>query len=66
MPASASSAPRRPLPARLALPAEIEIDGLTKRFGGDAPLVLDHIDLSIRHNEFVALLVAAVAASRHC
>jgi NitT/TauT family transport system ATP-binding protein len=56
LPASASSTSRRPLPARLALPAEIEIDGLTKRFGSDAPLVLDRIDLAVRHNEFVALL----------
>jgi ABC-type nitrate/sulfonate/bicarbonate transport system ATPase subunit len=38
------------------LPAEIEIDGLSKRFGDDAPLVLDRIDLAIRHNEFVAVL----------
>jgi ABC-type nitrate/sulfonate/bicarbonate transport system ATPase subunit len=38
------------------LPAEIEIDGLSKRFGADAPLVLDRIDLAIEHNAFVALL----------
>jgi ABC-type nitrate/sulfonate/bicarbonate transport system ATPase subunit len=40
------------------LPAEIEIDGLCKRFGAAhaAPLVLDRIDLAIQHNEFVALL----------
>jgi ABC-type nitrate/sulfonate/bicarbonate transport system ATPase subunit len=38
------------------LPAEIEIDGLSKRFGADAPLVLDRIDLAIDHNAFVALL----------
>jgi ABC-type nitrate/sulfonate/bicarbonate transport system ATPase subunit len=38
-------------------PAEIEIDGLCKRFGAaHEPLVLDRIDLAIRHNEFVALL----------
>jgi ABC-type nitrate/sulfonate/bicarbonate transport system ATPase subunit len=38
-------------------PAEIEIDGLCKRFGtAHAPLVLDRIELAIRHNEFVALL----------
>jgi ABC-type nitrate/sulfonate/bicarbonate transport system ATPase subunit len=38
-------------------PVEIEIDGLCKRFGaGHEPLVLDRIDLAIRHNEFVALL----------
>ena len=38
-------------------PVEIEIDELCKRFGGaQEPLVLDRIDLAIRHNEFVALL----------
>jgi ABC-type nitrate/sulfonate/bicarbonate transport system ATPase subunit len=38
-------------------PVEIEIDGLSKRFGAaHEPLVLDRIDLAIHHNEFVALL----------
>jgi ABC-type nitrate/sulfonate/bicarbonate transport system ATPase subunit len=38
-------------------PVEIEIDALCKRFGAPhEPLVLDRIDLAIRHNEFVALL----------
>jgi ABC-type nitrate/sulfonate/bicarbonate transport system ATPase subunit len=36
---------------------EIEIEALCKRFGaGHEPLVLDRIDLAVRHNEFVALL----------
>ena len=40
-----------------AAPVEIEIEALCKRFGaGHEPLVLDRIDLAIRHNEFVALL----------
>jgi ABC-type nitrate/sulfonate/bicarbonate transport system ATPase subunit len=47
--------PVRPEPSS---PVEIEVDGVGKRFGPEetAPLVLDRISLSVRHNEFVSLL----------
>jgi NitT/TauT family transport system ATP-binding protein len=39
--------------------AQLEISGLSKRFGPDAPLVLDNVNLSVEQGEFVALLGAS-------
>jgi NitT/TauT family transport system ATP-binding protein len=37
----------------------VRVTGVSKRFGSDGPMILDGIDLDIRHGEFVCLLGAS-------